>query len=255
MDSRSRILAYECEDASVHIPTALIEMKTAEDNFSSIQRAAGAVGSILNSIYETKPRFQTSNLDSLIHDLSTIYSFIRYQIVQQYPTQAHSHPGFLKSRRLASPSSRWPNLEAHSCLCPLTVFLQAVAQSLTNLSMDIAIDANSVNTPAKPPREWGNIRPLWDILVDNTAPELKKTLTDLRLTELMIPRTNPNGTITRDPLIPGVTKCLMLQEEHGTYFVTSSAVRYDRLVGLQELGRATKRNYIDRMRRNFSPET
>lgn len=227
-------------------------MSLAELNFTKVQQAAENVEKILVKIGGDRI-FSRAELDLLIQDLRTTYTFIRRNIKDRHP----QNPSLINQAEAVAKSSptsfRADSLSRHPCLCPLTVFLQEVAKALTNLRSDIDIDYNQAKVNPKKAEEaarrgWGAIKPFRAILQ-----ELSKSLKPCEFT-----RTRTGGG-TGQPIavvfFPGMAQCLMFHEENSAYIVTSSAVRYENLLGLQKLGYQVRDRYIKSRRDRLSPTT
>ncbi|KAK3331280.1 hypothetical protein B0H66DRAFT_613531 [Apodospora peruviana] len=234
------LLSYQNGNLELAIQ-AVKEMDTAENACDRIQSAAERVKRVL----PRSANFQTRDLDRLVLDYKTTYAFIRRQIRAEFPeANIVDH-----SRLVAKPNDQFvENLKRHSCLCPLTVFLRLVAESLTRLRIDIDINPEKMKPRKMNPGKanakkdtdknilWGKIRPLQEIL--NT---LNKNIKPFQHVDL-------NGNKQGPQFYPGVAACLMFHEENSCFTVTSSAVRFQRLTGLGEFGYKVRQNYIQMMR-------
>jgi len=98
------------------------------------------------------------------------------------------------------------NLDKYPCICPLTIFLQLVAHSLTRSYVKIVFK----NKEVKPPQQtdpWGDVVPLQRTLVS-----LNQQLVSMK-----------SKDTDQDPYYPGVSQCIMFHNEDSQLTVTSSS--------------------------------
>ncbi|KAK4161323.1 hypothetical protein QBC43DRAFT_291980 [Cladorrhinum sp. PSN259] len=230
------------EDDDVRL--VIQELHYAEISCRSIQQAEKQTQVVFSKLRGSE--FSVTPLDKLIQDLTKTYALIRREILTNHPEDARHY--FQNSTRIAGESDTCPPLQNYSCLCPLTLFLQFVASSLTRVRVNIAIDTTKLgpdfpsrNRPTVNHKEdWGVVKPLRDILI-----RLSKGLG----TAIVKRADRPDYQF-----VPAVAQCLMFHKENSAYIITSSAVRYKRLPGLQDIGRRVRRNYMKSMKDKFSPE-
>ena len=207
------------------------ELSVAEINLDSILEAAKRAQKILSPIKAAE--FRTDHLESLIYDLKAIYSEIRRRI------QACDPVVDLLGGRVRGTRDRPPptNLDKYPCICPLTIFLQLVADSLTRSYVKIVFK----NKEVKPPQQtdpWGDVVPLQRTLVS-----LSQQLVSMKAKDT-----------DQDPYYPGVSQCIMFHNEDSQLTVTSSSTRYAFLPGLFAVGSKNRKEYLRGLATKCTPE-
>lgn len=217
---------------------AVEELSAAEVNLNSILEAAKTVQKIPSPIKAAD--FRTDHLESLIYDLKAVYSEIRHRIQAHDPSVDLLGGKVRANRDQLAPT----NLKKYHCICPSTIFLQLVAQSLTNSYMNIVINYTNIESLPKArngkqntTNPWGDVEPLQRTLVG-----LSQQLKGVRVTD------------KSDPYYPAVSQCIMFHNEDSQLTVTSSSTRYTFLPGLSAIGRQNRQEYIRALATKCMPE-
>lgn len=197
-------------------------MIEAEKNFDVILSGANRITTIFAK-FQQYTSFDITGITNLVQDLKTIFSLLRLRLVRDYGSES-PHP-----RRIAAPHERLPQRilqDAYQNICPLTMLLQAVAQSLSDLNVQ--------NHSGTKNGGWGAIEPLKKVLVTMER--------------------NLRG-IEDDNEYTGLAACLMFHEKNSRYIVTSTAPRYPRIPGLQTYAYVLRHNHLNSMRNILPPQS
>lgn len=194
-------------------------MLTAEKNFDVILSTSNRIASIFAK-FESSTSFNITGITNLIHDLKVILAMIRLRLLRDYGSESP------KPRRVAAQNERLPQRilqDSYQNICPLTMLLQAVAQSIS----DLEVQSHANNSG------WGAIEPLRKVLV---------------MMERNLDTTEGDNEYT------GLAACVMLHEKNSRYIVTSTAPRYQRIAGLQTYAYVLRHNQLNRMRNVLPPQ-
>ncbi|KAK2601396.1 hypothetical protein N8I77_010850 [Diaporthe amygdali] len=200
-------------------------MEVAERNFDVILAAAVKVSKVFSN-FNRITTFDLGSIINLVQDLRTIFRLLRSRLSRQFP-------GIIIRRQSAAPGEQIPERIRHNvytCLCPLTVLLQIVAQCLSDLKVRVPQDVGN--------NAWGTIQPLYRLLV-----HMEKSLS----TTTGVAEGQPAEHI-------GLALCIMLHERNSRYLVTSTAPRYGALKALDTYARSLRIGYMNRMRASLSEE-
>lgn len=195
-------------------------MITAEKNFDVILSTATRIASIFAK-FEQSTSFNIAGITNLVHDLKTILAILRLRLLRDYGSESP------QPRRIAAPHERLPQRilqDSYQNICPLTMLLQAVAQSISDLKV-----RSSANNGG-----WGAIEPLRKVLAIMEQ--------NLRTTE-------------GDNEYTGLAACIMFHEKNSRYVVTSTAPRYQRIAGLQTYAYVLRHNHLNSMRNVLPPQS
>lgn len=184
------------------------ELNVLDQNYDIVTKAAVDVGklNILPGFAEYMKPF-----DNLMKDLKIVLTLIRLEI------------GVMR------PQTTMPRLPAsfvnrtHTCLCPLTILLQAIASSFTKLEVG--------SSPDKPKAITG----------------LNSVLNGIRSSLETV-----NGNKIHRP--PGIACVIMLHERNMKVTVTSSAPQYPALKGLQRYAVEARTRYINYLKSSMPTE-
>lgn len=206
------------------------ELDQAEHNFDVILRAAAQTSQILRPWVE----LETDRLVELVADLKALFTLIRREMNQR--SQCLNYEG---RKPVAPPKAKMPqNLQKkayYDCLCPLTVFLQAVATALSDLNLRISPGGH----------QWGTITPLWTVL---NGMQSKFQRPPQKQKEANVPRD------AEPDLCSGIATLVMFHERHGRFTVAATAARYLRLTGLNDHSVQLREKYIRNMESQLSRE-
>lgn len=195
-------------------------MEVAERNFDAIVEAAVKISKIFSN-FKQITTFNLGSIIDLVQDLRIIFRLLRSRLDRQFQSKTVS------GRQAAAPGEQIPERirrNIYTCLCPLTVLLQSVAQYLSDLKVRVPHDASN--------NAWGTIQPLHRLLV-----HMEKGLT----------RTTALANENEGEYI-GLAVCLMLHERNSRYLVTSTSPRYGALRALDTYARALRIGYMNGMR-------
>lgn len=208
-----------------HVDDIQKQMIVAENNFTAILQAALKISNIFSK-FERVTTFNLEGITNLVQDLRTVLRLLRSRLYREFP-------GISRHGQPAAPGDQIPERfrnDVYTCLCPLTVLLQAVAQCLSDLK--VAAPSHAGNNA------WGTIEPLQKLLVN-----MERSLS----TTEAAPK-QPEGEHT------GLAFCIMLHERNSRYLVTSTAPQYGALKGLKDYGSRVRRRYMNRMKEALSDE-
>ncbi|POS75262.1 hypothetical protein DHEL01_v206350 [Diaporthe helianthi] len=200
-------------------------METAESNFTAVLQAATKISKVFSS-FERVTRFNLESISNLVQDLRTIFCLLRSRLDVEFH-------GIGVSGQLARPGDQIPDRirrNDYTCLCPLTVLLQAVAQCLSDLKVAGPSDAGN--------NAWGTIRPLHRLLV-----HMEKSLSATD---------NVDKGLQGEHI--GLAVCIMLHERNSRYLVTSTSPRYGALKALDTYARGLRIAHMNKMREALSKE-
>lgn len=195
-------------------------MITAEKNFDVILSTANRIASIFAK-FQQSTSFNIAGITSLIQDLKTILAILRLRLRRDYGSESP------QPRRVAAPNEGLPQRivqDSYQSICPLTMLLQAVAQSISDLKVQSGTNNGG----------WGAIEPLRKVLVMMER--------NLRTTE-------------GDNEYTGLAACIMFHEKNSRYIVTSTAPRYQRIDGLQKYAYVLRHNHLNRLRNVLPPQS
>lgn len=198
-------------------------MEVAEGNFDAILGATVKIAKVFSNFRQITT-FNLGSIVDLVQDLRTVFRLLRSRLYRQF--QSAITPG----RQAAAPGEQIPERirrNAYTCLCPLTVLLQSVAQCLSDLKVRVPSNAGN--------NAWGTIQPLHRLLV-----HMEKGLFK---TEGL------NGEHI------GLAVCIMLHERNSRYLVTSTSPRYGALRALDTYARALRISYMNGMRDHLPQES
>lgn len=198
----------------------LQHMEVAERNFDAILPAAVKISKVFSNFRQVTT-FNLGGITDLVQDLRTIFRLLRSRLYHQF--QSKIQPG----RQAAAPGEQIPERirrNVYTCLCPLTMLLQSVAQCLSDLKVRIPRDAGN--------NAWGTIQPLHRLLVN-----MEK---DLSTTQGFVQGTKGEYI--------GLAVCIMLHERNSRYLVTSTSPRYGALKALDIYARALRSGYMNGMK-------
>jgi hypothetical protein len=184
-----------------------LEMKLAEHNFDVILAAAEMAAK--TPLAHFLGGLDTSPLKDLIDDLRRIFGIIRG----------------------SGDKLKKETLNKYDCLCPLTVFLQIIAKGL-----------NTLNVKTKGNPEWGTITPLHKVL-DGLDAELQS----LNQTRAKAKRKSKQPKEDDAHYFPGISQCIMCHYDDGEYTITSTAARYDALIGVRDWARQVRDVYLQKL--------
>lgn len=196
-------------------------MIVAETNFDVVLSTATRIASIFAKL-DRSTSFNISGITNLVHDLKTIFAIIRLRLRRDYGIESP------EPRRVAAPREGIPQRilqDAYQTICPLTMLLQAVAQSFSELHVHVKSGTNNGG--------WGAIEPLQKVL-SMMERNLKRTEDDFEYT--------------------GLALCVMFHERNSRYIATSTAPRYQRIAGLQTYAYVLRHNHLNRMRNILPPQ-
>lgn len=195
-------------------------MEVAERNFDAILGTAVKISKVFFNFRQVTT-FNLGGVTDLVHDLRTIFRLLRSRLHRQFQTAIA--PG----RQAAAPGEQIPERirrNVYTCLCPLTVLLQSVAQCLSDLKVRVPHDAGN--------NAWGTIQPLHKLLV-NMEKGFAKT----------------SGVAnSQEGEYIGLAVCIMLHERNSRYLVTSTSPRYGALKALDTYSRALRIGYMNGMK-------
>lgn len=201
------------------ITLCLDEIDEAEDNFDIILEHATSVSFFLSRVSS----LDVGPLTELIRDLKMVFALTRRTMETQHGVRFAA--GRQVAGKQAKPPARFKKAtkDPYKCLCPLTVFLQLLAQSLS----DIHFTRQD---------EWGSLAPLRNIL----------TKMDAKIRSRMKARTGVDIAQGQSDCA-GLARLFMFHERHGRYVVTATAPAYVRMVGLREYAIRVRDQYIASM--------
>lgn len=202
-----------------------LNIQVAEQNAIAVLQAAHRIAPIFAK-FDRVTTFDLQSISNLVQDLRTIFRLLRTRLSRQFPQSPVRGP-------LAGPGDQIPDRirqNVYTCLCPLTVLLQAVAQCLSDLKVHAPSNAG--------PDAWGTIQPLHRFLVN-----MERSLTSTRDIDPSLPRD-----------FIGLAFCIMLHEKNSRYLVTSTAPSFGGLKGLDAYGRRLRIMHMSRMRQALSEE-
>ena len=197
-------------------------MMAAEKNFDVIISTANRIASVFAK-FEQSTSFNITGMTNLVQDLKTIFAILRRRLRRDYGSESP------QPRRVAALYEELPQRilqDAYQTICPLTMLLQAVAQSISDLNVHVQSGTKNGG--------WGAIEPLRKILVMMER--------NLRTTE-------------GDNEHTGLAACIMFHERNSRYVVTSTAPRYQRIAGLQAYAYVLRHNHLNSMRNVLPPQS
>ncbi len=183
---------------------ALEEMLHAEDNFDAILDLGDQVAShtLLGSL--TGRKEVMGDLEDVIGDIKTVFAFLRRDLQAKAASVGESLDFGIKKPAKPGDVLSPGLMERHRNICPLTVFLQSIADLLIKFRINAQEAGGQV---------WGSIYPLQRLLVRLEG--------SLRISS------------TR---WFGLASCIMFHEEFSQFGVTSSAACYRSLRGMDRFG-------------------
>ncbi|KAL0939656.1 uncharacterized protein CTRU02_206266 [Colletotrichum truncatum] len=194
------------------------EVNAAEHNFNVILQA-GRVVSTKTLLSHFADGMQIKRLEDMVADFQIIFSIIRRDM------KSHNSSVDFTGMRVADKNVVLPRhitIDRYDNICPLTLLLQIIAESLNKLRINVR------------PNDWSSLRPLRDVLV-GLQQRLKKV-------------EHGKG------FFPGLAPCIMLHEEHSIFTVAATSARYMRLQALDSFGRDARFRHIDTMKARCTPE-
>ncbi|KAG8156755.1 hypothetical protein KVR01_013360 [Diaporthe batatas] len=201
------------------------QIQVAEHNVIAVLQAAQKIADTFSSL-DRVTNFNLQIIDNLVQDIRTIYRLLRSRLFSQFP-------GVPPRGQLAAPGDRIPEKireNAYSCLCPLTVLLQSVAQCFSDLKVSAPSEAGN--------DAWGTIQPLHRLL---------RHMEGRLLTTNNVVRNETGDYI-------GLAFCIMLHERNSRYLVTSTSPSYGSLKGLDDYGKHLRILHMRRIRQSLSEE-
>lgn len=210
------------------IPLTANEIDQAEHNISVVLETAARTSEVLSKW----TKFNIAPLLDLARDLKSVLALVRREMNQRPGCRNYNGSKPAAEKRERIPKRLRPKDTGrcgHDCLCPLTKFLQLVADALSDLNLRFR--------PSD--RVWENITPLWGLLNRMQALFQRPTFKPRKVK-------NPEDDQELD-LCPGIATVIMFHERHGRFVVTGTAPRFVRLTGLQKHAFAIREAYIREM--------
>lgn len=241
MGSRSVFVDFVLDRPQDAIALTADETDQAEHNFKIILETAEETSQIL-SRWTT---FDLTSLRALVRDLSSLLALVRREMNQKSSCRNYGGPNPVAQKGENIPERLRPKAIGpgglhtceYQCLCPLTKFLQLIADALSDLNLRFTSSGR---------HQWDKITPLWRVL-NKMQSRFKR------------PIRKPKGmSSTRNDqqvdLCPGVATVIMFHERHGRFAVTGTAPRYVRLTGLQKHAFKMREDFILGMERSLPTE-